>query len=297
MPFSQAELIERRSYLGASESAAALGMSDWFTPLQLYKSKIGEGEAIEETLPMMVGIALEPVVIRQFEKEEGFIVTRRQESVVDPLHPWRRTTLDGWSSDNGIVEAKSSGMWGWWGKEDDAVPPSVHYQVQHQMACTGATHAWVPVIVGQREYRIYRIERSESMIELMTEGEHEFMQRVINRDPPPAVNRADLMLRYPADVGIKVVADTVTERVAYDRNVLKQKIKELEKEAETQAFVITNFMKDASVLTDSHGKPLYTYNSSVRHGIDVKTLRTERPDIAAMYERETPVRTLLCKIK
>lgn len=297
MSFTQAELEERRHYLGASESAAALGLSNFFTPLQLYQSKIGEGEPIEETLPMMVGTALEPVILRMFEKETGMTVTDRQKRVVDPHWERRRATLDGVSSDGGIVQAKASGMYGWWGKESDAVPQSIVYQVHHEMACTGAKLAYVPVILGQRTFQLYQIDRDEELIELLTAGEREFMARVDSRMPPPALDSDDLKILYPEDVGISVVASVEIEPVAYQLAKLKADRKALEKQEEDAAFAVKSFMKDAAILKDAKGNTLYTYKSHTTKRLSVTTIRKERPDIAAQYEEESTVRTLLCKIE
>lgn len=297
MPFTAAELLERRGYLGASEAAAAVGRCNFFTPLQLYQSKIGEGEPIEETIPMMVGTALEPVTIHLLEKEERIKVTDRQARVVDPSNPWRRATLDGVSSDGGVVQAKASGNYGWWGKEDDAIPEGIIHQTQHEMACSGLKFAWVPVILGQREFRVYRIQRDDEHIALLTEQESAFMKRVAHLDPPPPINHEDLKILYPTDHGIELVASIEIENAAHDLAEVKAHLKEQQKVHDDLAFTVKNFMENAAVLKDSRGQVLYTYKSHAASTIDVKRLREEKPAIASAYTREAVVRTLLNKIK
>lgn len=298
MPFSAAELEERRKFLGASEAPAALGLSPYFTALELYNSKEGIGEAIEETLPMMVGVALEPVTIAWFEKKSGLKVTDRQLVVYDKRNPWRRATLDGKASNGWIVEAKSSGQWLNWGADLDAVPAPILYQAAHQMACdVEAPGVYVPVILGQRQYRLYEVERDAELIALTTEGEQAFMDRLRTKNPPAPVNHDDLKLLYPIDVGKTITATPYIERVAYDLASTKAEIKVREKLEESQAFEIKEFMKDAAVLVDSKGKPLFTYKANMERRMEVSEFRKDHPQLADAYSPEKAVRKLLNKIK
>lgn len=296
MSFTPTQLVERRKFLGGSEAASALGLSDWYTPLQLYRSKLGEADPIDETIPMMVGTALESVVLSLFEKETGMKVERRQEQVIDADWNVRRATLDGVASDGGIVQAKSSGMPGWWGKGEDHIPPYVIYQTHHEMKCLGASHAHVPVIISQREFKLYRVDRNEELIALLDKGEREFWARVIEKRPPDPIDVDDLKYLFPVDVGTKIVASKEIDAVAHRLADIKAKRKLIEKEEEAAAFEIKKYMGDAQVLTDSRGTPLFTYKGHTENRIDVTSLREERPDIAKLYTKEGTQRRLLCKI-
>lgn len=297
MPFTAAELAERRKYLGASEAAAALGLSDFFTPFQLYQDKIGEGEPIEYTLPMMVGTALEPVCIELFELETGLTVADRQLQLVDARYPWRRATFDGRASDGWLIEAKASGQWQNWGKEEDAVPAGYIYQAQHQLACDlEAPGVYLPVILGQRQFRIYKVLRDAELISLLTQGELEFMDRVKNRRPPDPINMDDIKIRYPSDTGITVTATPEIEALAYQLAHTKKLRKEVQEAEEGECFKVAEFMKDAAILVDTRGEPLFTHKSHVERRLDTKELRRDHPAIADLYSPEKTQRRLLCKI-
>lgn len=298
MPFSAAELEERRKYLGASEAPAALGLSPFFTQLELYQSKTGEGEPIEETLPMQVGIALEPVTINWFERKMGLKVTDRQARVVDERYSWRRATLDGRASNGWLVEAKASGQWQNWGKEVDAVPAPIIYQAMHQLACdVHAPGVYVPVILGQREYRCYEVERDRELIELLTEGEAAFMDRLRSCNPPPPTTTEDLKLLYPVDTGVTVTATKYIEEVAHKLAKTKAELKVLLKTEESEAFEIKEFMKDAAILLGSNGKPLFTWKANTERRMDVTAFRADYAALADQYSPPTVVRKLLNKIK
>lgn len=298
MPFTAEQLLERRNYLGGSEAAAAVGRCPFFTPLELFKSKKGELPPIEETIPMMVGTALEPVVIELLERQEGITVRDRQLVVYDQNNPWRRATLDGISSDGGVVQAKASGAWQAWGKGLDEVPEYIIHQTQHEMSCEPALRfAYVPVIIAQREFRVYRVERDEEHIGLLLEHETKFWDLLQNDIEPPASNHEDLRILYPCSRDIEIVASLEIETDAYELARTKRLIKELEKQEEALAFRLKDFMKESAVLLDKAGNTLFTWKSHQRTDLDVTRLRKERPDVAAEYARHSFVRSLLNKIK
>lgn len=297
MPLTPAQLAERQRYLGASEAAASLGLSTFFTMVQLYQSKIGEGEPIEETIPIMVGHALEPVTLHFAQKELGEIKDR-QTVIYDPHYPWRRATLDGRINKREAVEAKSSGMWQDWGKDEDAVPVSHIYQAQHQMACDeDLERIWIPVILGQRQFRMYHVDRDQEMIELMTDRQLLFMDYVARRMPPPPMNTEDLKILYPRDTGEAVMA---TPEIAAAVNLFAE-AKQMKKIAETNETLygdqIREFMGTAATLLDHYGKPLITWKSYDETRVNVTKLREEDPLTAARYSEINSVRKLLCKVK
>lgn len=298
MPFTPAELAERRGFLGASEAAPAIGLSPFFTPLELYKSKVGEGEPFEESLPILVGQALEPVTLAVFEKKTGMKVNDRQQQCYDARISWRRATIDGRAENGWLVEAKSSGQWQNWGKEIDAVPAPIIYQCQHQLACdVNAPGVYVPVILGQREFRLYEVVRNAELIDMLTEQEKQFMKAVRELTPPPPTNLEDLKLLYPTDIGTKVVATDYIAEVAYNLASTKAELKRWEKVEESQSFEIREFMKDAAILVDSKGNPLFTNKGNIERRMDVTAFRKDHPALAEQYSPEKVVRKLLCKIK
>jgi predicted phage-related endonuclease len=64
-------LERRRQTLGASDAAAALGLSPYCSPLQLYLRKIGSLPEQEETEAMRWGTLLEPLLAREYTRRTG----------------------------------------------------------------------------------------------------------------------------------------------------------------------------------------------------------------------------------
>lgn len=295
MTLNAAQLEERRAGLGASDAAPAVGLSPWVTQYQLYLEKTGAAPAgnDDETLYLEMGEALEPVALSRFTKKTHFTVSDRQKKVVDPQWPRRWVRLDGLSSDGGLIEAKSTGFADpdEWGDEleDDAIPMHYLMQVQHGLACTGLQHAWMPLIISNRQFRLYRVKRDEELIELLTTREREFWTRVEARDPPAPANLEDAKLRWPSHVAKRSQA---TEEVAValaEHRAVKERIKAAEIEEERLKLIVQQHMGDAAELVDVSGNVLCTWKQAKASQVfDEKKFAAENPAVYSRYLFDRP---------
>jgi putative phage-type endonuclease len=208
-------LAVRKQGIGASDAAAAVGLSPYQSPLELWMIKTGRDSDMpkvdpnDESSPMYWGTILEPIVAQHYSKRTGHKV-RRINSVLQ--HPdtdkhWMLANLDYTvvSSDEvQILECKTAGEFGsrlW----RDGVPEYVQCQVQHQLAVTGKIAADVCVLICGQEIRIHRIERDDELIARLIELERQFWHYVETDKPPPAdgSESAGKSLRYlyPQDSG------------------------------------------------------------------------------------------------
>ncbi len=294
--------------LGASRAAAAVGLSPWQTPYQLYLEMLGQQPAndprAEDPLHLEMGHALEPIAIRRLEKQLKVRVTDRQLKVVDSAWPRRHVTMDGRINDEEYVEAKSTGFAdpAEWGdeEEEDAVPMQYYIQCQHGMACNGCTYAWMPLIVTNRQFRIYRVRRNDDVIAELTAKEREFLERVDARDPPPPTSLEDIALRWPSHVDNKRVSATaeivrLVNRHARNRRLLKA----AESRKDALQLAITAHMSDAAELVNAAGDPLATFKQAKgSKKFDEDKFAIEHPAIYAKYLRDVPgSRRFLNKVK
>lgn len=193
---SQAEWLEiRRQGIGSSDCAAACGLNPYMSMLELWMIKTGrvkqyiEDES-EGHAPLYWGKRLEPLVAEYYSIHTNYKV-RRVNAVLqhrDPDKHFMLANLDYsvvGDADVQILECKTAGEHGaklW----RDGVPLYVLCQVQHQLAVTGKKAAHICVLICGHETRIFKVTRSESVIQHIVNAERYFWNCVEKDIPPEA---------------------------------------------------------------------------------------------------------------
>ncbi|RTL52452.1 MAG: hypothetical protein EKK46_10895 [Rhodocyclaceae bacterium] len=206
-------LAVRKTGIGSSDAAAAVGLNPYCSPLELWMVKTGRDQALpqvdpnDDSSPMYWGTLLEPVVASHYTLRTGLKVRRINAVLRHPELPWMLANIDReilGSDDVSILECKTAGIQGsrlW----REGVPEYVQCQVQHQLAVTGKAAADVAVLLGGQELQIHRVVRDGEMIDALIRLEEEFWGYVTRDEPPPAdgSQSAERALRclYPRDSG------------------------------------------------------------------------------------------------
>lgn len=183
-------LSRRRQGLGSSDAPAvclpARTPGVYRTPLHVYLDKIGE--AVEHKRPELAwGLKLEEVVACAFGEETGLQVRRLGDIVQHPRYTWMLATPD-WEvpGESAVLELKTARTAEGWGPSgSDLFPDGYGVQVQHQIEVLGCAHAYLAVLIGGSDFRHYRLERNQRLIDSILAIEEEFWGRVVLRQPPP----------------------------------------------------------------------------------------------------------------
>lgn len=184
----------RKTGIGSSDAAAAVGLNPYQSQLELWMTKTGRAAGLpqvdpnDDASPMFWGTLLEAFVAAHYTKKTGNRVRKINAVLQHPEHSWMLANLDREvmaASDVQILECKTTGMNGqrlW----RDGVPEYIQLQVQHQLAVTGKQAADVAVLVCGNDFRTYRIQRDNKLIASLIELERKFWQYVETDAPPPA---------------------------------------------------------------------------------------------------------------
>ena len=193
---SQAEWLEiRRQGIGSSDCAAACGLNPYMSMLELWMIKTGRvkqniEEESEGHAPLYWGKQLEPLVAQYYSMHTKHKV-RRVNAVLqhqDADKHFMLANLDYSVVGNAevqILECKTAGEYGaklW----RDGVPLYVLCQVQHQLAVTGKNAAHICVLLCGHETKIFKVTRSESVIQHIVNAERYFWECVEKDIPPDA---------------------------------------------------------------------------------------------------------------
>ncbi|UOG16883.1 lambda-exonuclease family protein [Acinetobacter sp. PK01] len=296
---TQAEWLEvRRKGIGSSDCAAACGLNPYMSMLELWMIKTGRiQQNIEEDseghAPLYWGKRLEPLVAEYYSMHTNYKV-RRVNAVLqhpDPDKHFMLANLDYsvvGDADVQILECKTAGEYGaklW----RDGVPLYVLCQVQHQLAVTGKQAAHICVLLCGHETRIFKVTRSESVIQHIVNAERYFWE-CVEKDTPPEADASEsaakaLQLLYPEHVPLSTTdlsedeqANQQFEQLIRVRNqvekhqeqfdLLKHQLQAKMQEAERATFKTgsvtwkkskDSISLDAKALLDSHPEYLNQY--------------------------------------
>lgn len=191
------QLQERMGYLGGSDAAAALGLSPWVSPYALWAEKTGKIDgAVKDSLRLRMGTFCEPAIVDEYWRKTGNKVLVDAGTFTHDEHDFMRANLDGltWQPHetpgndmHTVWEAKTVGEIAFTRGWGNGIPPHYRVQLQHYMACTGATESILCALVGLGQLRIYEYPRSDQFIDnKLIPGLTEFWERVQTGNPPPA---------------------------------------------------------------------------------------------------------------
>lgn len=294
-------LTVRRQGIGSSDAAAAVGLSPYVSPLQLWMTKTGRDALFpsidpnDETTPLYWGTLLEPIVAAHYTKRTGNRVRRVNAVLQHPEHPWMLANIDReviGCPEVQILECKTAGIHGsklW----KDGVPEYVQLQVQHQLAVTGKQAADVAVLIGGQELQIHRLRRDEALIANLIVLEQRFWDMVLKEIAPPAdgSDSADQALRclYPQDTGATVdfSQDLGMSAVFSDLLAVRQQLDtQTQREAQLKQRIQERMGEHAKAVFETGSVTWKRSKDSV--SLDVARLLTEHPQYQEQYAVTKP---------
>ena len=263
---------ERLKGIGGSDVPVLLGKSPYKTPYQLYLEKLGllEPEPEPDNGPLYFGKRLESMILQEFCERMGKEIVIADLFYKHPDNEFMVGHLDAMIPHGGdIEEAKTSGQYmaSDWGEElTDEVPEPYILQCQHYMAITGAKMAWLPVLIGGNDFRVYRIFRNDNLINNLIEIEKSFwFDNVLAKNTPP-VDSSDrtakaLTKLFPRDTGETIEATDDIIKILKNLEAYKRQEDDQKKRIELQKNKLKIFLQDKSALTYNN-KIMLTWKKS-----------------------------------
>ena len=182
--------MNRNKGIGSSESAAALGLSPWSSPYEVWARKTGRIGERADTEAMEWGRLLEgPVALKYAIDNDVDLQMVDTEQHRYPTYSMIYASPDRRVSPEKLLEVKTGShfMREHWGQPGtDEIPMEYFIQCQHQMSvfCEVQT-VDVAVLIGGNEYREYTVNRQEEVIERLLDGLFNFWKLVTDDTPPP----------------------------------------------------------------------------------------------------------------
>jgi putative phage-type endonuclease len=297
----QADIKDRRTFIGGSDAAVILNLTGWKTRFRLYQEKVGEEEPedLSDIERIRWGVILEDVIAAEYSRRTGKKVRRVNQRQRDARHPWRVAQIDRRIVGGGILEIKTTDAMNFheWGPEGTAeIPPAYYCQVQHQLAVMDEEVAEVAVLIGGNRLQLYVVPRDEEFIEDLTKAEAAFWRLVQTRTPPDPTSPAEAAVRWKKTIAAPVDGTAIHAALRDAGLALQAEIKVLEDRLDAVKLELQSALQDKGDSLMYGGSALVTWKTQNRTTIDTKKLKEERPEIAAQYERESPSRVFrFCK--
>jgi putative phage-type endonuclease len=286
MSLTPTQLEARRSGIGASEVAAALGLSPFMTPLRLYQAKRGEAEPIEETLPMRYGNHVEPFILGEFKRKHP------DWNLMAAPDTMRRGVmlahLDAWLPNEANVQVKTARTRSGWGDSGSSEIPQ-HYllQVQAEMLVAGLRVSFVPTLFGGADYDEFVVDADRELQDMIEAGVHDFWRRVEQGDPPEPQSVDEAIERWGrASITDRVVADEEALRAVQALRDLKVQQEHMDLAVDQWQAVVMRKLGERDTLVDQQGRTLVTWKAAAApQRFDTAAFKAAHPELAAEFTK------------
>lgn len=290
MAFTQEE---RMQYIGGSDIAAIMGQSRWKTPYRLWAEKTGKIEMPDlsgrESVEM--GNRLEQFVAEIFSEKTGKTVRRAPKMYRHSEYPFLVANIDRLIvGGDELLECKTCSAYKleeW----ENKIPREYVLQVIWYLGITGRKRGWIACLIGGQKFDYKPIDFDQELFDMMLDKALKFWELVQKKVPPLILPEDDETLAelYPTHTEDLIELQEMNERVAYLQEI-KMHIEEMNKEKrEIETELKTLIADKAGVVTDTYK---VTWKTQITRRIDTDLLKTEQPELAQKYIKESTYRVM-----
>jgi len=276
----------RRKGIGGSDAAAIVGLDRWRSAFDVYADKVGLKQEEPDNEAMRQGRDLEDYVAQRFMEATSKKVRRRNAILQHPEHTFMTANIDRWVvGENAGLECKTTSVLNRAKFSQGEFPPNYYVQCMHYMAVTGAERWYLAVLVLNKAFHVFTIERDEAEINALIEAEKHFWENHVMKQIPPAPDGSESTSEIIKQLFPEAREATETALFGYEGKIqqyleLDTKVKELECERDKLKQEIQLAMADAEI-GRAQGY-IVEWKNQVRQTLDTKKLKSEHAEI---YEK------------
>lgn len=277
-------LLTRRQGIGGSDAGIIMGLNKYKTAFELWLDKTGQvlpDESAGEAAYW--GNQMEEVVAKEFEKRTGKKVRRSNMMYQHPEHDFMLANVDRFIvGEDALLECKTASAYLAKEWEADEVPATYLVQIQHYLAVTGKSKAYVAVLIGGNKFIWKEIERDEELINQIIAFELDFWETNVKGHVAPALDGSSAAEKYLKDRFAKSEDKQVMLSKKYneflaERANLERDIKLLETRKKEIDNNIKGHMESAEkALSDNYE---VSWKSMTSKRVDTKKLKEKFSDI------------------
>ena len=250
----------RKAGIGGSDCAAAVGLSRWKSPFQLWSEKTDRIIPTKAGEAAYWGSVMEPILRTEFAKRTDLEVRECPFFLRNNEYKYMLANIDGYVKNPdgsfSCLEIKTANAFAAVQDWQNGLPIEYYCQIMHYMAVTGMASAYVAVLIGGNTFEIQKYDRDPDMIQHIISMEERFWNEYMLKDVPPEATAKDnefLGQLYPKAEDKQVelpkeAMDVLTdyERANHDLTIAKEAKEEAEAKlkamlADAEVGLIGNF--------------------------------------------------------
>ena len=288
----------RKQGIGGSDAGAVCGLNPYRTAIQVYYDKTSDSIEDVDNEAMRQGRELEEYVARRFCEASGKKVRRANAMFYDEKNPFMLADVDRMIvGENAGLECKTASPYSEEKWRDDKIPLSYQLQCYHYMSVCNADAWYIAVLIYGRDFKYYRIERDDEVIENLIRIEKEFWNEYVLKQvipDPDGSKTADAAIaeRFKESRSITIPLSGFDERLERRQELLSL-LEKIETEKRQIDQELKLYLGDAEIAENEHYR--VSWKNFSRSSIDEKRLKAEQPEIYEKYRRETTSRRFTVK--
>ena len=288
----------RKQGIGGSDAGAVCGLNPYRTAIQVYYDKTSDSIEDVDNEAMRQGRELEEYVARRFCEASGKKVRRANVMYYDEKNSFMLADIDRMVvGENAGLECKTASPYSEEKWRDDKIPLSYQLQCYHYMSVCNADAWYIAVLIYGRDFKYYRIERDDEVIENLIRIEKEFWNEYVLKQvipDPDGSKTADVAIaeRFKESKSITIPLTGFDERLERRQELLSL-LEKIETEKRQIDQELKLYLGDAEIAENEHYR--ISWKNFSRSSIDEKRWKAEQPEIYKKYRRETTSRRFTVK--
>ncbi|MBQ8648252.1 MAG: YqaJ viral recombinase family protein [Oscillospiraceae bacterium] len=295
-------LAYRRTGIGGSDASTIVGLNPYSSLYYLYNDKLGLLAPKDDTEAMRQGRDLEQYVADRWMEATGKKCQRNNYMWRSVEHPFMLADIDREVvGENAGLECKTTSVYNRHDFEGGEVPLTYYVQCQHYMAVMGFDRMYLAVLVLNRGFYHYVIQRDEDEIAALIEEERGFWEgHILPQEPPPVdgsdATRSALRQRWPEEEdGTWVYLDTAADHLLGALESVQREIKALKESEETLKAGLMAALGECAVGQSDRWE--VSWRTQTRTGVDSRRLKKEWPAVYEACKTVSTARVLRTKKK
>lgn len=288
----------RKQGIGGSDAGAVCGLNPYRTAISVYQDKISDDIEDIDNEAMRQGREFEDYVARRFMEATGKKVRRANAMFYDENNPFMLADVDRMVvGENAGLECKTASpfMADKW--KDGNIPMSYQIQCYHYMSVCNADAWYIAVVIYSREFKFYRIERDQQVIDDLIQIEKDFWKNNVQRKVMPDPDGSKIADSVIAEYFKESKAMAIPLNGFNDKLKRREELLELMQKMDTEKKQIEQELKmylgEAELAENEQYR--VSWKSVHSNRIDEKRLKEEQPEIYEKYKRDISSRRFSIK--